>query len=247
MLNSGTLHDVDLRSHRDAQERMAILAPYYHWTFSHFKPPYGECVLDAACGIGNATSFLLANASQVVACDNDRKNLESLQGRIGASSRLLVECLDMDSASLEKLGRYRFSTIVCFDFLEHVEDDRCLLRRFHAISGDGARLLVKVPAGPNLYCAIDQASGHYRRYSRRQLTSVLEESGWNPLFVKPMNLAGTLAYWINGKFRGHRTNFSRTFAPRSLRLIARIVPLFQGLDRILGPPIGLSLVAEAVR
>lgn len=239
--------ETDSRGHRDAQERMALLTPYYHWIFSHFTPPCGRCVLDAACGIGNATDLLLSHASRVIACDNDRGSLEELEKRFGNDSRLVVEYLNLDSVEISKLAKHKISSIVCFDFLEHVEDDRHLLRSFHAVSGEGTRLLLKVPAGPHLYCGIDQASGHYRRYARRQLTSVLRESGWDPLFVKPMNVAGTIPYWIKGKLGGRRTNFSRTFTRRRLRLIAKMMPLLRFLDRVVGPPFGLSLVAEAVR
>lgn len=244
MPNSKPASYSDSGRHRNAQEQMAILATYYRWIFSHFKPPYGDCVLDAGCGIGNATEFLLPHASQVVACDIDQGNLDRLCDRFPGDSGLLMECVDLDSNELEGLKGHRFSSIVCLDFLEHINDDRRLLRHFHSVSKVGARLLLKVPAGPRLYCSIDRASGHYRRYAQRQLTRLLQEAGWDPLFVRPMNLAGILPYWINGKLRGQRRNFSRTFSPQFLRLIAKLMPLLQFMDQV-GPAFGLSLVAEA--
>ena len=49
--------------------------------------------------------------------------------------------------------------------LEHIEDDAAAVRRFRSVLPEGGRLVILVPALPALYGSIDEAIGHFRRYT----------------------------------------------------------------------------------
>ena len=72
-----------------------------------------------------------------------------------------------------------------------------LLRQFHAALPVGGRLYIKVPAHAWLYGPVDEASGHYRRYSQRGLTQVVEAAGFRVDRCHYMNLAGVAPYFLS--------------------------------------------------
>jgi SAM-dependent methyltransferase len=65
-----------------------------------------------------------------------------------------------------------------FDVLEHVADDRALLRSLEAALAPGGRLYLTVPAHPWLWSEADRHAGHFRRYTRRSLHAKLAAAGF---------------------------------------------------------------------
>lgn len=230
--------------HADAQQRMQLLDGYYGWVLELVRPYVGRRVLDAGCGIGNFTALLEPLADYVLALDLSQENLQLLRSRFSASSVVEVAAHDLD-VDFEIVARKNIDTIVCLDVIEHVEDDVALLERFRDIASPGGHLIIKVPACPWLYGSVDEASGHYRRYTPRQLRERAASAGWEPVAAHYMNLAGVLPYWIKCRMRRQQSNFSRTFKPWQLKAINGVIPMLRLMDRLAGPPVGLSAVLVA--
>jgi SAM-dependent methyltransferase len=60
------------------------------------------------------------------------------------------------------------------DVLEHVPDDRAVLREAAAHVAPGGHVFITVPAGAWLFSAHDRFLGHYRRYSRETLRATID-------------------------------------------------------------------------
>jgi SAM-dependent methyltransferase len=65
------------------------------------------------------------------------------------------------------------------DVLEHVEDDRALLRNTRRLLRPGADLIVSVPALRLLWSRHDELHHHKRRYSKSELCAVLGAAGFD--------------------------------------------------------------------
>ncbi len=79
-------------------------------------------------------------------------------------------------ASLDEVpGDAPASLVLLMDVLEHVDDDRALLREMTSRSffTTATRLLITVPSYAALFCSHDRFLGHYRRYTTRTLDNVL--------------------------------------------------------------------------
>jgi len=63
--------------------------------------------------------------------------------------------------------------IVMHDVLEHIEDDASVVERLRRLLVSDGSLVISVPALPSLFGFHDEELGHYRRYTRRSLRSVL--------------------------------------------------------------------------
>lgn len=58
--------------------------------------------------------------------------------------------------------------------LEHLEDDRIILRYLNENLKDNGIAIITVPAHPWLFSEHDRICGHYRRYTKRQLKELLK-------------------------------------------------------------------------
>lgn len=230
--------------HLDALQRMKTLESYYRWTYKLFEKQLGNRVLDAGCGIGSFTALLEGRCQLVLAVDLSDENLNVIAQRFANSEVVKPMQLDLDNDA-QQIAKYGIDSIVCLDVLEHVEDDAGLLRRFRQIVQPRGRLFLKVPACKWLYGSVDVASDHFRRYHRSELVSKVESSGWNVLSARYMNIFGVVPYFIKSRILQRQSNLSRTFQPWQLRLMQRVMPFLRCADRIVGPPIGQSLVVIA--
>lgn len=70
-----------------------------------------------------------------------------------------------------------FDTIVLMDVLEHLDDDRGLLRGAARLCAPGGRVVVSVPAFQLLWSRHDETFGHRRRYRARQLEAIFDAAG----------------------------------------------------------------------
>jgi SAM-dependent methyltransferase len=152
-----------------------------------------------------------------------------------------VEPLDLMTFDPAPFAGRGIDTILCFNVLEHVEDDRGALRRLHAALAPGGRLLLLVPAHQRLYGAIDRAIDHYRRYDAAGLAATLEEAGFRVEHTQYFNRLGVLGWYLNSVL------LRRTKVPGlQLRLQNVLVPFLRA-EAALPLPFGLSLIAVARR
>lgn len=74
--------------------------------------------------------------------------------------------------------RGEFDAVGIFDVLEHLSDDEAALRGARQALRERGWLLVTVPQHAWLWSPLDEASGHKRRYSRRELVKKVEAAGF---------------------------------------------------------------------
>ncbi len=133
--------------------------------------PVGARVLDAGCGSGRTLEELVDyGAPAGIELDPDAAEL--------ARSRGVAEVL---VGRLEELpwSADTFDLITCLDVLEHTPDDRLTLAELRRVCKPGGFLLITVPAYQALWSLHDEANHHYRRYSRRSLSSAASQAGWS--------------------------------------------------------------------
>jgi SAM-dependent methyltransferase len=70
-----------------------------------------------------------------------------------------------------------FDVLCAFDVLEHIEDDQQALAQWVSWIKPDGYLLLSVPAHMKLWRAGDEWAGHFRRYERESLISLLQNVG----------------------------------------------------------------------
>jgi len=103
----------------------------------------------------------------------------------------------------------------------------------------GGRVLIFVPAVPAVYGPHDAALGHHRRYSKRTLRAAFSEAGLELQTMRYTNPLGLVGWMYNLYISGAMEHTSG-----QVRLFEQFVaPWALPLDRLVPPPIGLSLFA----
>jgi glycosyltransferase involved in cell wall biosynthesis/SAM-dependent methyltransferase len=97
--------------------------------------------------------------------------------------------------------RIQFGSILAFEVLEHIENDREALAQAYELLAPGGRMLVSVPAHQARFTAVDEAVGHYRRYERDQLVDRFVAAGFEveTLWSYGYPLANLLD-WVRARF-----------------------------------------------
>jgi len=76
-----------------------------------------------------------------------------------------------------------FDLAVAFEVLEHLQDDKKALIKINSLLGDGGFLLISVPAHEKLWGVADTTVGHFRRYEKKELARLLEETGFKTVVL----------------------------------------------------------------
>jgi SAM-dependent methyltransferase len=147
-----------------------------------------------------------------------------------------------------------------FDVLEHIEDDKAALEGLHRSITPGGRLYLAVPAFQKLWARDDIEAGHFRRYTKKSLTAVVEEAGFEvervtyffSVLVLPVFLLRALPYRL--KLDRPRAPGDTGAAAHSLpdnaagRFIARMLDRERrAIEQGRGPSFGTSIMLAARR
>ncbi|MBS1787453.1 MAG: class I SAM-dependent methyltransferase [Acidobacteria bacterium] len=219
--------------------QLAELDQYNYWLYEQIAGAVGRRVLEVGSGTGNITQFLCAGGGQVMATDIVPAYRGELQRLFGDSPNVRVGKFDLMAKAEPELIADPFDTVVCLNVLEHIEDDFFALKQMYDVLQPGGKLALLVPSHQFLYGEFDRAVGHFRRYSKRELVGKLEKVGFAVRQTKYFSLLAALPWFVNGRL------LKRDYLPAGQANLAnKLVPLLR-LEKLIGPPCGLSLIAIA--
>jgi SAM-dependent methyltransferase len=219
--------------------QLAELDRYNHWIYEHISRALGRRVLEIGSGTGNITQFLCAEGREVTATDIVPAYRNELERLFGGHPNVQVGKFDLTAKAPGEFIIDPFDSIVCLNVLEHIDDDLFALAQMRDSLAPGGYLALLVPAHRFLYGAFDRAVGHFRRYEKRELTDKLKQTGFAVRKMKFFSFIATVPWFINGRL------LKRDYIPTGQASLAnRLVPLLK-LERLIGPPFGLSLIAIA--
>jgi SAM-dependent methyltransferase len=224
----------------DDLETMSAARHYQAHVFGLVRPHVGARVLEVGCGIGTMTTELLEVAQQVVCIEPNLNCAARARESLGGNDRVSIRVCHLEECSRVELQEQRFDTVVCVNVLEHIQDDVRALSLFRdVVAGAGGKVLIFVPAVQGIYSQHDAALGHHRRYSKRTLGAAFHAAGLELLAMRYTNPIGLLGWMYNLYISG---NIEHTAS--QVKLFDRFVaPWALPLERVVVPPIGLSLLA----
>jgi SAM-dependent methyltransferase len=132
-------------------------------------------VLEVGAGIGETTKILCHPRVESWVClEPDSMQVEQLKKL--KADKLIPNVCEIKKGTTESIDIESFDSILYIDVLEHIEDDLLELKRVIRGLKKGGRLTVLAPAYQFLFSEFDQAIGHYRRYTKRSLKSMINDS-----------------------------------------------------------------------
>ncbi len=131
---------------------------------AQIKPFLGAEVVEVGAGLGGTTRVFLQDGSRHqrwLCLEPDAELCAQIQG--------LPAFCEVQCSTLEGVAEECCDSILYIDVLEHIEHDRAELELALGRLRPGGHLIVLSPAHQSLFSPFDQAIGHFRRYSLKQL------------------------------------------------------------------------------
>ena len=234
-------------------DSLARAENYQKWIFETIQPYLGERILEIGAGIGNMSKWLPIRERLIVS-ERDPNLIQQFNhaeqnSALLSNSRSSVIQFDLTRDDLNILKKENLDTIISFNVLEHIENDREVLQKLVCILENPNQKNIKkiitfVPAHQWAYGSFDKNYGHFRRYSAEGLDALLKTVV--PVHAKTtfqyFNLVGLLGWLVSGKILS-----KQIIDPTSIYLFDRLCPYIKGVDqwihRSLKVPIGQSLLA----
>lgn len=226
---------------------MQYATNYYQWLFDLCKDYVGNEIIDIGSGFGSYINFF--KTKKIIVVDLSPQVIEKIQKEYSVYNNLIALSGDIcDVKFAKELSCSFIDTVICFNVLEHIQDDITALRNIHRIlERKHGNLIIVVPAHQFLYGQMDRLAGHYRRYSKRELAMKLKNSNFQIIKFFYFNSFGFIGWFLNNKILKHE-NLSAREINFQIRIYNKIIPAIKKVDRFLNLPFGQSLftVAKAV-
>ena len=203
-----------------------------------FRPALRGNVLEVGAGIGQITALLrqLPDISRLLSIEP--------HAPFAARFRDTHPGVEIIEGTVEQTpAGTEWDAIFSVNVLEHIQADEIELTRYaKLLSPRRGALCLFVPARPEIYARIDKDFGHFRRYTRPELSQKLQSAGFKVEHLTYYNSIGYFAWWLN-----FCVLKKREFELPKVRLFDRhIFPLVHKFEStLLRPPIGQSLLAIA--
>ncbi len=136
-------------------------------------------ILEIGCGTGGNLE-LLSKFGTLSAIEFDKEALQLSKEKNVCN---VVEGSLPHHIPLDKT----YNVIAMFDVLEHIEEDLASLLAIKKILHKNGRLLLTVPAFMFLWSDHDDLHHHKRRYTKKSLTNVLKQAGYNIEYLTYFN------------------------------------------------------------
>lgn len=218
-------------------EAMSGAKRFNQWMADILSPYIAGDVLELGAGVGNLTVLLFHGTSRYIATDVDASALTKLRSRVYDGPNLSTAICDITNPADFECYRNSMGTIVCLNVLEHIEEDVMALRNIHSCLKVGARALILVPQGMELFGSLDEVLEHRRRYSKLELETKMKTAGFRLDRMLEFNRITYLGWFLNSRILRRRT-----LSLTQLRLFDWLVPIFRRTDPFLPWP-STSIIA----
>ena len=218
------------------------LVRYYEWLLDRISDSIGGRTLEVGAGIGTLSARVEPLCTDLVLVEPAANLCRYLENRFADVPNVSTCLGTLDQAVVGYPDQFAsgFDTIVSFNVLEHIEDDVGTLRTAATLLRPGAHLVLFVPSLPFLYGAVDAEINHYRRYTRTTLSETVRSAGLTLQRIEYFDFLGIFSWFISSRV------LRRPPSESGIRSYDRfVVPVCRAFDRLVGPPLGKSLIAVA--
>lgn len=191
------------------------------WLIAKYFPAPSS-ILEIGCGTGYVLRHVAKTFpdAQITGSELHPSGLVFAKDRLGDRARFF-QC---DALKLRLSDAV--SLIGAYDVLEHIADDRGVMRSMYAALVEGGGLVVTVPQHPFLWSQSDDQGKHERRYTRGEMEQKLQEAGFEILhstsYISLLLPAMALSRLIAGRTK-------EAPAPDDFGAEFRLSPLVNGL------------------
>ena len=227
-------------------EIISASSRFNEWMYKRIKTGLREKmgnILEVGSGLGTISEKLIRDmgpSSHITLTDISVRYVQLLSIKYSSFKNVSVSRMDLNSGEdYSKIGYEKYDSIIALNVLEHVRDDQLALREIYKMLKTGGILAILVPCNKFLYNVIDKGLGHFRRYTKKELCSKINETSFTILCMHYFNTVGMVGWYLNGNLLK-----KAAISPTASKWFDRIVPLLDCFDRVTSNITGLSLICH---
>jgi len=228
-------------------ESLKLAKNYQAWVSDTVQPFLGKRILEIGSGIGNLSQWLPVH-ERLILTEADPILFQTLKNNLAPlSDKKTCHLIDVSTDWIEPFKKEQIDTIVSFNVLEHIEDDKKALKDLgellkQAPANQPRRLVSFVPAHDWAYGTMDKSFHHHRRYSHKDLLKISHELfPTAKITYRYFNLAGLPGWIMMGKIL-KKESFDFT----AVKAFEKICPYIRDIDDFIHEklriPFGQSLL-----
>ncbi len=225
----------------DTLEVISAANNFNRWMYETIKPHCRGQILEIGSGIGNISRFFIEDGAEISLSDIEISYFPRLKEKFDDKENMKgMYRLDFSDKNLENnhpemLGK--FDTIFALNVVEHIPDHEQALRNAMKMLRPGGRVVILVPAFQSLFNGFDTQLDHQRRYTRKSLQKLIEESGFTLKSAQYFNFIAILGWYISG------TILKKEMIPNGqMKFYDKLVPLWKVIDFFTSRIAGVSVI-----
>lgn len=197
----------------------------------------GRTVIEVGAGIGaTAEIFRDHQAEKWISIEPDNVFCGVIKEKI-SEGRISGVCEVVNGTIGHLPADEQAETVIYIDVLEHIQDDAAELVEAARHLSDAGYLIVVSPAYNFLYSEFDKSIGHFRRYNKKELKSIVP-SGLRVVSLRYLDSVGFFASFANKMFL-------KNSMPKPSQIAfwdKCMVPISRRVDPILGYGFGKTIL-----
>jgi SAM-dependent methyltransferase len=214
---------------------------FNRWMFKTIEPFCKGNIFEIGSGIGNISSYFLANNYKIlttdirdVYCNILRDNFKNHSCLLGVENVDIIH-EDFDEKYTHLLGK--FDTVFALNVVEHIEDDSLAISNCNKLLKSGGHLIILVPAYQFLYNQFDKELFHFKRYVKKEVVKLFIKNNFKIINSFYFNALGIVGWFIFGSIAKNKT-----IPSAQMNFYNKIIFVAKIIDLIVLKRIGLSTI-----
>lgn len=241
-MNDKYVNDMDWGSNG---VNLSALNNYRKYQFDLISSHLGESILEVGSGDRSFTDQIVKNHpsfERLLSIEPSSTLFNLYKDRVISNSNVSFKSIDLFDLDPAEFGQ--FDTIVMVHVLEHIEDDYAALEYLHSLLKPNGKILIIVPSLQWLFSDHDVSLGHYRRYNKKMLLNLVNDSKYKIRklwYQDPLGILGSLIYFKFKKIKIKSHKGELLMKKQGIFYEKYLIPFISRIERYITFPIGLSL------
>lgn len=220
---------------------------YRKYQLSLIKNYIGKNILEVGSGDRGFTNLLvntISNIERVISIEPSETLFKIYENNYLFPDFVDFQCTDLFDLNVKETGS--FDTIIFVHVLEHIENDREALNKSYELLKKDGYVLIEVPALQFLYSPNDEVLGHYRRYNKKVMKSIIDRNKFKIEAMWYQDIFGVMGslYFFKIKKIKLKSETGIGLVKNQGKIYDRyLVPIQSIFEKFIRLPLGLSLTA----
>jgi len=245
-LTDNYVHGMDW-SIQDDLKGLSSLSNYRKYQYNVISKYIGNNILEVGSGDRSFTKEIVAdkpNAERIISIEPSPVLFGEHKDNFQFPSSVSFFPEDLFNVTPDTYGK--FDTAIFIHVLEHIEKHKEAIDHTATLLKPGGHVLIEVPALPFLNSRHDEMLGHYRRYTKKVMRSVINTDIYEIVRIgynDPIGVFGSLLYFKLLKIKLKSGKGTSLIKNQGSFYDKYIIPFEQKIEKYVNFPFGLCLTA----